>query len=70
MSRLTDVYAFIRGLELITKATASKQDRVVRQAWKNSSFRSAVQGTGAKVEECLSDVVAKAGAKVFIHLEH
>ncbi|XP_064622079.1 atypical kinase COQ8B, mitochondrial-like [Lineus longissimus] len=63
MSRLTDVYAFIRGLEVITRATTSKQERLLKHVWKNSSFRSAVQGTGARAEECLSGVVSRAGAK-------
>ena len=59
MARRADIIGFIRGLESIGKALIETQGGEVKQAWRNSSLRSASKDIQVKAEEVVSDVVSK-----------
>ncbi|KAK3092647.1 hypothetical protein FSP39_005361 [Pinctada imbricata] len=61
MARRGDLAGFIKGLEYITKALVETQGKEWKQAWQNSSVRSAVEDAGSKAQEVTTQMAAGSG---------
>lgn len=50
-----DFAGFLKGLSLIRRALVETQGKEIKQAWDNSSLKSAAENAGAKVQENINN---------------
>lgn len=50
-----DLAGFLKGLNLIRRSLVETQGKEIKQAWDNSSLRSAAENAGAKVQENINN---------------
>ncbi len=60
MSRSSsDLIAMLRGLEQVTQAILSHQQKVASRRWANSSLRSVTENINTQVEDVVSDAIVQ-----------